>query len=56
LAGLAVTVSAIGCTLVPSSDATDKLAAVVKLIVSSTVLIAIGWAIYARAARRPAIA
>ncbi|HEY1447802.1 MAG TPA: APC family permease [Caulobacteraceae bacterium] len=56
LAGLAVTVSAIGCTLVPSPDATDKLAAVVKLIVSSAVLITIGWAIYAWAARRPVLA
>jgi amino acid transporter len=56
LAGLAVTVSAIACTLVPSPDATDKLGAVIKLIVSSIALIAIGWAIYVRAARRPALA
>jgi hypothetical protein len=56
LAGLAVTISAIACTLVPSPDATDKVAAVTKLIVSSFALIAIGWAIYARAARRPALA
>ena len=51
-----MTVSAIACTLVPSPDATDKVAAVTKLIVSSFALIAIGWAIYARAARRPALA
>ena len=56
LAGLAVTLSAIACTLVPSPDATDKVAAVTKLIVSSIALIAIGWAIYLRAARRPALA
>ena len=56
LAGLAVTISAIACTLVPSPDAADKLGAVVKLIVSSAILIGIGWAIYVRAARRPALA
>jgi amino acid transporter len=52
LAGLAVTISAIACTLVPSPDATDKVAAVSKLIVSLFALTVIGWAIYARAARR----
>ncbi len=56
VAGLVVTISAIACTLVPSPDATDKVAAVTKLIVSSFALIAIGWAIYVRAARRPALA
>ena len=56
LAGLAVTASAIASTLVPSPDATDKLGAVVKLLVSSAALIAIGWVIYVRAARRPALA
>ncbi len=54
LAGLAVTASAIACTLVPSPDATDKLGAVIKLLVSSWALICIGWAIYVWAAgRRP---
>ncbi|MEO8812199.1 MAG: APC family permease [Caulobacteraceae bacterium] len=54
--GLAVTLSAVACTLVPSSEATDKVAALVKLVVSSGVLIAIGVAIYAVArfpVRRP---
>jgi amino acid transporter len=54
LAGLAVTFSAIACTLVPSPDATDKLGAVVKLIVSSAVLIGLGGAIYMRAPRATA--
>jgi amino acid transporter len=53
LAGLGVTVTAVACTLVPSSEATDKASAVLKLIVSSATLIAIGWAIYARASHRP---
>jgi amino acid transporter len=56
VAGLAVTSSAIACTLVPSPDATDKLGAVVKLIVSSAALIGLGWAIYLRAERRPQLA
>ncbi len=49
--GLAVTLSAIACTLVPSPDAADKLAAVVKLVVSSGVLIGAGAILYALAAR-----
>jgi amino acid transporter len=52
LVGLAVTVSAIACTLVPSPDAADKLGAVVKLVVASAVLIVMGVVIYLRAARR----
>ncbi|MEO8926054.1 MAG: APC family permease [Caulobacteraceae bacterium] len=49
--GLAVTLSAIACTLVPSPDATDKIGAVVKLVVASAVLIAMGVAIYGLARR-----
>jgi amino acid transporter len=56
LAGLAVTLSAIACTLVPSPDATDKTTAVIKLIAASAVLIAGGVLIYARAVRRLAMA
>jgi heme/copper-type cytochrome/quinol oxidase subunit 2 len=52
LAGLAVTATAIACTLVPSPDATDKVGEVVKLVVSSVVLVAVGVAIYARAVWR----
>ncbi|HEY5289958.1 MAG TPA: APC family permease [Caulobacteraceae bacterium] len=52
LVGLAVTLSAIACTMVPSPDATDKVGAVVKLIVSSAILVGVGMAIYAQAARR----
>ena len=52
LAGLAVTLTAIACTLVPSPDATDKTGAVIKLVVASAVLIGLGLAIYAWAARR----
>jgi len=54
--GLAVTFSAIACTLVPSSDATDKLGALVKLLVASAVLIAGGVAVYAVASRRALVA
>jgi amino acid transporter len=54
LAGLAVTLSAIACTLVPSPDATDKPAAVIKLVIASILLIAIGVAIYLPAKRRRA--
>jgi len=50
--GLAVTLSAIACTLVPSPDAADKLGAVVKLVVASAVLIGSGVAIYASAVGR----
>ncbi|MBA3810228.1 MAG: APC family permease [Caulobacteraceae bacterium] len=49
--GLAVTLSAIACTLFPSPDAADKLAAVAKLVVSSAVLIGGGAILYALAAR-----
>ena len=52
LVGLGVTLSAIACTLVPSPDAADKIAAVVKLIVASAVLIGSGVAIYAAAILR----
>jgi glutamate:GABA antiporter len=54
--GLVVTLSAIACTMVPSPDATDKVGAVVKLLVASTVLIAAGVAIYAYERRRAAVA
>jgi hypothetical protein len=50
--GLAVTATAIACTLVPSPDATDKLGAVIKLVIASAVLVGIGAAIYAAARRR----
>jgi amino acid transporter len=50
--GLSVTATAIACTLVPSPDAVDKAGAVIKLLVSSAVLIAMGGAIYWRAGRR----
>ncbi len=46
LGGLLVTLSAIACTLVPSPDATDKVGAVVKLVLASGVLIATGLAAY----------
>ncbi|HEV7158701.1 MAG TPA: APC family permease [Caulobacteraceae bacterium] len=52
LVGLAVTASAIACTLVPSPDATDKAWAVAKLVIASVVLIAIGALIYARAVNK----
>ena len=54
LVGLAVTASAIACTLVPSPEASDKVGAVVKLVVASAVLIAVGVIIYVQAARRAA--
>lgn len=50
--GLAITATAIACTLIPSPDAADKLGAVVKLVVASAVLIGIGAAIYVAASRR----
>ena len=52
--GLGVTLSAIACTLVPSADAADKARAVVKLVVSSTVLIGAGCCLWAWAYRRAA--
>jgi len=50
--GLIVTLSAIACTMVPSPDAADKLAAVVKLLVATAVLIGAGAVIYVSARRR----
>jgi amino acid transporter len=55
LVGLAVTGSAIVCTLVPSPDATDKIAAVVKLVLASATLVGMGMAVYLRATRRRAV-
>ena len=52
LIGLAVTASAIACTVVPSPDAADKGWAVAKLVIASAVLIGIGALIYARAVNR----
>lgn len=52
LVGLLVTASAIACTLVPGSDAPDKLGTIVKLVVSSGVLIGAGAAVYAAASWR----
>jgi len=52
--GLAVTTSAILCTLVPSPDAADKAGAVIKLILASAALIAAGFAVYALGGRRAA--
>jgi len=52
LVGLAVTLTAIAATLVPSPDTTDKVGAVVKLVVSSAVLVGAGMVIYAWAAWR----
>jgi amino acid transporter len=51
LIGLAVSLSAILCTLVPSPEAPDKLAAFIKLIVASGVLVLTGALIYALARR-----
>ncbi len=50
--GLAVTLSAIACTLVPSPDAADKVAAVIKLLVACAVLVGSGVVAYVW--RRPA--
>lgn len=52
IVGLAVTLSAILCTLVPSPDASDKLWAVAKLVIASAVLAVSGVAVYAWGARR----
>lgn len=54
LVGLAVTLSAIACTLVPSPDASDKAGAVIKLVAASAVLVAAGALVYLRAAKRQA--
>ncbi len=53
--GLAATLSAIARTTVPSPDAIDKLAAVVKLLVASGILIGAGAPIYASARRGGAV-
>ena len=50
--GLAVTLSAIACTLVPSPDAADKVGAVVKLVVATAVLIGAGVVVYGMSRRR----
>ena len=50
--GLAVTLSAIACTLVPSPEAIDKVGAVTKLVVASGVLIAAEGALILLACRR----
>ncbi len=52
--GLAVTLSAIACTLVPSPQSTHPFADLAKLILASAVLIGLGVALYW--ARRPAAA
>jgi amino acid transporter len=49
--GLALTSSAIFCTLVPSPEAADKLAAFVKLVVASAVLVLSGLAVQLLAGR-----
>jgi hypothetical protein len=52
--GLTVTASAIACTLVPSPEAADGLAAVAKLVLASAVLIASGVLIWIMARRNEA--
>ena len=52
--GLVVTVSAIACTLVPSPEAANGLAAVAKLVLASAVLIASGVLIWLVARRNEA--
>ena len=49
--GFLVAFSAVLCTLAPSPDATDKLGAVVKLVVACGALVASGIALYALAQR-----
>jgi amino acid transporter len=56
LVGLAVTVSAILCTLVPSPDTTDKAGAVLKLLLSSAVLVFSGVVAWVLAWRGRAVA
>jgi predicted MFS family arabinose efflux permease len=46
IVGLICTASALVCTLAPSPDAPDKVAAVVKIIVASAVLIGAGAGAY----------
>ncbi|HEV2363730.1 MAG TPA: APC family permease [Caulobacteraceae bacterium] len=50
--GLAATLTAIACTLVPSPDAADKAAAVAKLVFATAVLIGSGWVVWALGQRR----
>jgi glutamate:GABA antiporter len=54
--GLAVTLSAILCTLVPSPDTADKAGAVIKLLLSSAVLVFSGVGAWVLARRRRAVA
>lgn len=54
--GLAVTLSAIACTLVPSTDAVNKLGAALKLTGSSAVLIGVGVVLWLWARRRAGLA
>ncbi len=50
--GLAVSISAILCTVVPSADVMDKRAYVLKLVIASAVLILWGVLVYIWGARR----
>ncbi len=52
--GLLVAVSAILCTLVPPADAADKVAATLRLVIASAVLILGGVLVYIWGARRAA--
>jgi amino acid transporter len=52
--GLAATIVAVGCTLVPSPEAKDQLGEVLKLVAASAALILSGVAFYAAAKRRRA--
>jgi amino acid transporter len=54
--GFISTASALVCTLAPSPDAPDKLAAVLKIILASAVLIGAGAAAYALSRRGAALA
>jgi amino acid transporter len=52
--GMAATILAVGCTLVPSPDAGDQAWEVAKLVLASAVLVLSGVAAYALARRRSA--
>jgi amino acid transporter len=54
-AGLACTLSALVCTLAPSPDAPDKVAAVVKIIIASAVLVGAGAGAYLLSRRGAAV-
>jgi amino acid transporter len=54
LTGLVVTATAVACTLVPSPDAPDKLAAVAKILLASLILVGAGAAVWFVAAWRGA--